>query len=448
MLSLGGKPSVALWRPAMRANSVPTSKLARSSVTGAALLKVGGKHLTHAAKRPFLSKPARKKHKEDLDDETAKLIFSAFSQLRGTALKIAQMLALETHFLPEAFRKELSKSYHQAPTLGRPLVRKVMQRELGQSADQLFSEFDSQAFAAASLGQVHHARDLDGRVLAVKLQYPGIDISIDSDVQLARTLIKRTPYSKLLLSSLKEIEARLKEEVDYFHEAENTEWFRRRLKLDRVVIPRVYPALSTRRILTTDRLKGLHLDQWLATRPSQQTRNHFAQLLYDIFVHCFYDLHALHADPNPGNYLFADDGRLGLLDFGCVRHFTAEFVATLPKLLRAYMDDDAARVMAIYERLGMAGEVAPAELEQFYRRTLQPFGQWITQPFQVEVFDFKNHSSSYTFEGREVISQLAKVKTVNNLANEFIFFDRTIFGLYQIFERMGAQVRMQHRWLA
>lgn len=150
---------------------------------------------------------------------------------------------------------------------------------------------------------------------------------------------------------------------------------------------------------------------------------------------------------NPGNYLFADDGTLGLLDFGCVRHFSAEFVEMLPKLLQAYRVDDAEKVMATYEQLGMVGDMPADELKQFYRRILRPFGQWLTRPFRVEAFDFSHHMSSYASEGREVIGQLAKVNSVNHLANEFIYFDRTIFGLYQIFERMGAQVRMQHQWL-
>ncbi len=431
----------------MIARSIPTSKLARTSVTGAALLKAGSKHLTHAAKRPFLSKPALEKSKENLDEDTAQLAFKTLAQLRGTALKIAQMLALETSFLPEYFRQELAKSYHQAPPLGRPLVRKVMQQEFGNSADTLFKQFDSQAFAAASLGQVHHAEDQQGNPLAVKLQYPGIDITIKNDLELARTLAKRTRFSQLLLSSLKEIEARLKEEVDYRQEADHTEWFHQRLKLDQLKIPTVYRALSSQRILTTSRLDGLHLEQWLKTDPSQENRDHFAQLLYDCFVESFYSLHALHADPNPGNYLFAADGTLGLLDFGCVRHFSAKFVATLPKLLHAYQNDDANTVMAIYEQLGMISEMTDEDIDDFYNNALRPFGQWITRPFLTEAFQFSGHSASYVSEGRDVISQLAKVKPVNDIAHEFIFFDRTIFGLYQIFERMGATVRMQHQWL-
>ncbi|MCU7891582.1 MAG: hypothetical protein KZQ78_08170 [Candidatus Thiodiazotropha sp. (ex Ustalcina ferruginea)] len=138
----------------------------------------------------------------------------------------------------------------------------------------------------------------------MKLQYQGINITIDNDLQLIRSIVKRTRHAKLLLSSLDEIEMRLHEEVDYQHEAENTEWFQQHLKLHNISIPRVHRGLSSKRILTTARLPGLHLEQWLQHGPSQKERNHFGQLLYDVFVNSFYGLHALHADPNPGNYLF------------------------------------------------------------------------------------------------------------------------------------------------
>ncbi|WP_456444974.1 ABC1 kinase family protein [Thiolapillus sp.] len=428
---------------------IPTGKLARSGVAGVALMRAGGKRLKHAAKRPFLSESAREQSRRKLDDETAELLFDAFSRLRGTALKIAQMLSMETSFLPESFRKELSKSYHQVPPLGRPLVRKLIVQEFGQPPEKVFAHFDANAFAAASLGQVHTAKDAQGDKLAVKLQYPGIDVTIDNDLQLVRSLVKRTRHARLMLSSLDEIERRLREEVDYRKEAENTRWFRQKLTLDDVVIPAVHAALSSRRVLSTDRLDGLHLDQWLAKNPSQEQRDHFGQLLYDVFVRSFYGLHALHADPNPGNYLFMDDGKLGLVDFGCVKHFSPKFVELMPRLLRAYMDRDSTTVVKTYEKLGMVAKMTPDELRKFYDETLQPFGDWITRPFKEESFDFgSRQSASYTADGWDAIGRLSGVDKINGLADEFIFFDRTFFGLYQLFERMGARVRMRHQWLS
>ncbi|MCU7797353.1 MAG: AarF/ABC1/UbiB kinase family protein [Candidatus Thiodiazotropha sp. (ex Myrtea spinifera)] len=429
------------------AKSVPTGKLVRSGIAGTALLKAGGKHLTHAAKRPFLSESAQRDQRERLDDDTARILFKAFSQLRGTALKVAQMLSMESNLMPEWFRKEMMKSYHQVPPLGRPLIRKLIQQEFGAFPENVFSHFDTNAFAAASLGQVHSASVKPGETLAVKLQYPGIDVTIDSDLQLLRSLIGRTRHAKLLLSSLDEIEQRLHEEVDYQHEADNTEWFKTHLQLSNVSIPDVHRTLSSKRILTTSRLHGLHLEDWLRQKPSQTSRDHFGQLLYDVFVNSFYGLHALHADPNPGNYLFSENGVLGLVDFGCVRYYTAEFVSLMPVLLRAYMDRDAQAVISTYRRLGMVADLSESELLQFYENALQPFGDWLTKPFEAGTFDFGCRRSPYSEEGWASFKQLASVNKINDLANEFIYFDRTFFGLYQIFERMGARVKMEHPWL-
>ena len=428
-------------------DSIPTGKLKRAGVAGLAAAKIGAKHLGHFSKRPFLSRKQAEKQRQEIDDASAEAIFNALSHLRGTALKVAQMLSMETDLLPERYRRELAKSYHQVPPLNRALIRKVVIRELGDTPENIFASFEGQAFAAASLGQVHAAGDEHGNKLAVKLQYPGIDISIRNDLQLVRSLVKHTKYAGLMLISLDEIEQRLCEEVDYRQEADHTEWFRQHLNMTGVLVPEVYQDLSSQRVLTTARLPGLHLDQWLQQNPSQERRNHFAQRLYDVFVQSFYGLHALHADPNPGNYLFAEDGALGLVDFGCVRYFSSGFVELIPVLMRAYIDHDAKTVINTYAQLGVAVEMPPNEIQDFYDSVLRSFGDWLTQPFRADVFDFNSGESSYITEGRETFQQLMKFNFVNDLSREFIFFDRTFLGLYQIFERLGATVKMQHQWL-
>ena len=135
------------------------------------------------------------------------------------------MLSMETSLLPAAYQQELCKSYHQVPSLGRPLVRKLIVQELGSSPENLFNSFNTTAMAAASLGQVHAATNYEGKALAVKLQYPGIDVSIKNDLKIVRAIVKRTKPANLLLTALDEIEARLYEEVDYRREAKNTHWF-------------------------------------------------------------------------------------------------------------------------------------------------------------------------------------------------------------------------------
>jgi predicted unusual protein kinase regulating ubiquinone biosynthesis (AarF/ABC1/UbiB family) len=432
----------------MMSKAVPTGKFNRSRVAGGALLKAGGKQLSHLARRPFMSPEARSADKEKLDENTAQILLDTFSQLRGTALKLAQMMSMDSHLLPEPIRRELSKSCHQVVPLGRPLIRKIFLHEFGRPAERIFSEFDHSAFAAASLGQVHHARNGGDVPLAVKLQYPGIDITIDNDIKIMRSLVKRTSQAKLLLSSLDEISHRLHEEVDYQQEADHTDWFRKHLQLPDILIPEVRRECSTKRILTTTLLSGEHLEQWLSQSPSQQRRDHFAQRLYDLFVNSFYGLHVLHADPNPGNYLFADDGTLGLLDFGCVRHFSAEFVTLIPRLLNAYMQHDAESIIQIYRKLGMVvKELNDSELQTLYLDLIEPFGDWLTKPFKAGTFNFGSRASPYTKEGWATFKQLSQIAKVDGIANEFIYFDRTLFGLYQIFERLEANVNMEHPWL-
>ena len=293
-------------------------------------MKVGMGELGHKVKRPFLSSENKKKDKASVDDKNAKILFQALTQLRGTALKVAQMLGMEQDLLPDAYRKELEKSFHQVPPLNRVLVRKVMMQELKQSPDALFAQFEAEAFAAASLGQVHKATTDDHQKVAVKVQYPSIDVTIKSDITMMRGIARGMPNTKLILQSLDEIEARLVEEVDYNIEAKNTQWFQQNITLEGISVPTVFPQLSSKRVLTTAFVDGLHLDAWLATNPSQTQRNQCAQLLYDFFIHSSQDLQRLHSDPNPGNYIFHEDGSITVIDFGCVRKMSDKFTNAYP----------------------------------------------------------------------------------------------------------------------
>ncbi|MDX2506615.1 MAG: AarF/ABC1/UbiB kinase family protein [Gammaproteobacteria bacterium] len=424
-------------------HKVPEGKLARSGVAGAAAMKVGAGYLKHRVKRPFLSRDDKQKDKEKLDDKNAQVLFKALTQLRGTALKVAQMIGMEQGLLPESYRKELGKSFHQVPPLNRVLVRKLMMSEFNKTPEKLFAQFSAQAFAAASLGQVHKAKHCDGTNVAVKVQYPGINVAIESDLALLRGVVRGMSNSKLILQSLDEIEARLKEEVDYRIEAKNTRWFQKHVTLKGIYIPQVYNELSSQRVLTTELIQGLHLDNWLATRPSQAMRNKTAQLLYDFFIHSSRDLQRLHADPNPGNYLFHEDGSISVIDFGCVRRMSDQFTDLFPRILLAYLNDDPESLFAAYKELGMS---CKDYSDSFYQKVLRPFGQWVTLPFQSDSFIFDKHFS-YTQQGKQPMKNLHNFFAIDYVAEEFIFHNRTIYGLLQIFERMGATVRLRHHWV-
>ena len=424
-------------------DTIPAGKWQRAGIVGSAALKAGLREVQHKVKRPFLSAERQLEAKQDVDEQNARQLFAALTQLRGTALKAAQMLSMEVELLPERYRKELEKSFHQVPPLNRVLVRKAIQEQFGKPPETLFATFDAQAFAAASLGQVHAATLPDGTPVAVKIQYPGIHVAMDNDMNLLRSLARNMPNAEIVLQSLAEIRERLREEVDYLHEAATTRWFAEQLRVEGVSVPQVFPAFSGERVITTQRLEGKHLEAWLADNPSQAVRDRAAQCLYDSFAYSVRTLRRLHADPNPGNYLFYDDGSVSLLDFGCTKQLSPEFVAVLPRLLWAFHDDDEAATFAAYHELGMNHSKASST---WYKEVLRPFAEWAARPLREAHFDFGKHAD-YTSNAREVIHRLAETSGLNRVADEFIFFDRTIYGLCKIFERMGATVQIRHHWL-
>lgn len=422
---------------------VPEGRLARAGIAGTTVIKLGLNQLGHRIKRPFLSESREQEARETLDDRNARLLFEALSQLRGTALKAAQMLCMEVELLPEAYRRELQKSCHRVPPLNRVLVRKVFLEEFGQPPEALFAHFDMEAFAAASLGQVHAATLHDGTQVAVKIQYPGIAAAIDSDIGMLRQIARGLPNPRLMLHALEDIHARLREEVNYRKEADNLLWFRQHLAPDMAEVPPLVAECSGTRVLTVGRADGLHLDEWLAAGPGQAARNRAAQGLYDLFIHTLLQQRRLHADPNPGNYLFAPDGAMTLLDFGCVKDISPAFADLLPRILRGYLDDDPIALFQAYRAVGM--EYGGDSL-RLYEEVLRPFGRWLVEPLRADSFDFAA-CADYTARGMEAIHRLSGIRGLNRVADEFIYFDRTFYGLCKLFERLGANVRMRHHWL-
>lgn len=431
-------------------NPIPTGKFKRAGVAGLAAAKIGVQQLGHLSKRPFLSRQRHEAAQQEIDRATAETIFNTLSHLRGTALKVAQMLSMETDLLPERYRQELAKSYYQVPPLNRALIRKVMINELGDNPEKIFASFDGEAFAAASLGQVHHATDRDNRNLAVKVQYPGIGATIRSDIQMVKKLVRPLGESALLIPILNEIEARLQEETDYLLEAENARWFKQQLEMPQVIIPDMFDAVSSKHLLSMEYLDGLHLTPWLQTNPSQELCDHYAQLIYDLYMRSVFELHRLHADPNPGNYLFCEDGKLGVIDFGCIKTLSPEFSHNLSLLYKAVLRDDPDRMFDTYREMGMINSSGQsAETASYYEEVIKPIGDWLSLPFKQESFNFSEHPG-YASRGmrlyHNIKSHAAVKEGLITLNPDFIFTDRTLYGLYKIFEEMGATVRMQNRW--
>ncbi|MDX8377230.1 MAG: AarF/ABC1/UbiB kinase family protein [Mariprofundales bacterium] len=433
-----------------KSDVMPIGKIKRASMASFAIAGVGVQQLGHLSKRPFLSKKKAIANKEKVDAKNAKTIFAVLSQLRGTALKVAQMLSLETTILPEQYRKELAKSYHQVPPLNRALIRKVIINELGDAPEKVFANFDNQAFAAASLGQVHTATSFTGQKMAIKVQYPGIDKTISNDLQLVRQLTRALPDREMIIRVLSEIKERMQEETNYVLEAENMHWFADNLGMNQVVVPEVYPEWSNKHLLCMEHIEGMHLKDWLATNPSQVERNHFAQLIYDLYIHSIFELHCFHADPNPGNYIFRQDGSLGLIDFGCVKRITPIFSKQVSILYKSMVHKNHRVLLETYDKLGMLKCSDNKQVsKEYYKSVLQPFDEWLSQTFENPSFSF-SEQGGYADKGFKLLNNMRKHRGSTGgfieLNTDFVFTDRTLYGVYKIFEQMGATIRMQNKW--
>lgn len=428
------------------AEAPPTGRLARGAVAGAALARAGLSQLGHKAAQGLgLAGPQAQAEQEA---RLGRILFCALNQLKGVGLKAAQLLSMEAGLLPEGVREQLAQAQYRATPLNRALVRKLLREEFGQGPETLFAAFEPEAFAAASLGQVHGALGADGRRLAVKLQYPGMAATVRSDMLLLRALLGGLgglPDPELLARTLAQIEQALLQELDYRLEAEQLAWFAARLPEQDFVLPRALPALSSARVLTMARLAGLHLPDWLAGGPSQAERDRQGQVLLDLFMTSAFELRRLQADPQPGNYLFMPDGRLGLLDFGCTRTLAPDFAESLRQTWRARLRGDDAGLLDAYIALGLvAPELGLAEFRSQVLPALAPLLDWLLLPWRTPRYDFGQHPPMPRMPAAQ--HRLA-MHYLKDMPAEQPFFDRSLLGLIHLLSRLRAQVNTHQDWI-
>jgi len=413
-------------------NHLPTSKLSRGKVVGKALLKIGVKK----SKR-FITHGDKKQNHEEIAD----IIFDALGELKGVSVKIAQQVALGMPFLPPAYLEKISKTFNAIPSINKALVRKIIKSELGNYPQDAFDSFEMKAFAAASLGQVHLASK-DGEALAVKVQYPGIKKSIESDMSLIHFGLKRFAKGQNVDHIIGEIEERLYEEVDYELEAKNCDFFRENLHIENIVIPTINHALSSPKVLTSTLIEGIDFEAYLLSNPSQESKDAYAQLIFDSFFYALYNLQKIHADPNPGNFLFMKHGKLGLIDFGCVKSVENTFLKQYNQLHLSLLENkDDLTVMQQYVSLGMVEETNQEEMTNFYSEVIKPLDTLYKEPLIDDSYDFKKNSD-FSKRGFEMIFEVQQKQfhSVHKLNEQFLFINRTLLGYYALFEKMGARI--------
>lgn len=419
-----------------------SSKLSRLSRLGSLTTRVGTSYLGQKVAGLFQDEDARRDSLDRLHRDNAERIASQLGALKGAAMKVGQALAqvADGYGLPDEARAMLGKLHDKAEAVPFDVIRRRIEADLAGPLDQLFRRVEPEPLGTASLGQAHAAELPDGTPVVVKVLHEGIEGSVHADLGALRAMLQagrvlRRPKEEVD-AIFEEVEARLAEELDYTREAAHLEEFRRYLADDPdVQVPRVHPGWSTSRVLTMERLVGRPLPVFVATA-SDAARQRAGVTIARTFMSLQYRHRAIHADPHPGNYLFQPDGRVGILDFGCVRRFDLEWMAAYGECGIATRHDDRAACMDAATRIGaLVGRDGPDE------DALWDLCRAIGKPFR---------GGPYTIGGPEddvqdrITACMPRVVAAGSLRapRELVFLHRGLGGSYQLLR----QLHPRHDW--
>ncbi len=371
--------------------------------------------------------------------ENARLLAARLARLRGAAMKVGQMLSLEgDNMLPAEFAKALEVLRQSAHVMPEAQVREVLTAEYGRDWRARFAEFDLTPIASASIGQVHRATALDGRQLAIKLQYPGVAESIDSDVDNLRSLltVARLVPGELELDDLvAEVKAELRKEVDYGRELVQLEAYRAALgEPPGVRVPRAYADLSTSHVLALEFVTGLPLLRW-AENASQAARDEVGGVLFELLARELFEMGLVQTDPNPANYLYdPTEQKLVLLDFGATREVPPEVRALYARTLRGMAEGDVAVLRAVLGDLGVGGPDVSSEASELLVR----MGLEAAEVFQSDVYDFgaTDLGERLKAHGKELSRYQ---RTLRPPPPAYLFFQRKLGGTFLLCRQLRAK---------
>lgn len=413
----------------------PKGSISRGTVIGTVTAKAAGKSLVSATRGLFLNEKDREQLRIKTRQEIAEIVFAGLSQLRGTALKMAQLFCGESGLLPPEYLAVFEQSHYRVPPLSPPIVRRMLRQELGHEPEELFAQFELRAFAAASLGQVHRAQLKSGEEVAVKIQYPGMKEAMLTDFGLARKVLLPLYQKGLMLATLDELEERLKREIDYQKEAQTMALFAERLSPLGVSVPKVFFDLTSSRVLTQQFCEGLHLDEWAKLNPPRKQVNSVAQQIFTVFLKSVFDWRSLHADPNFGNFLIDQSGRLTILDFGAIKELTSDGVQFYSELWNFTKDVDGKKILLAYEKRGAQIQ----DESQFLEKVVLPYTNWIQKVIRSDKFEFST-DSSFVREGHEIFSRQIFNPDLENFSANMALLHRTLLGVLTLFSRLGAEI--------
>lgn len=422
-----------------------SSKFGRGAKFIATGAKVGGNYLKYYAKKTINGET----DKSELHQNNAEDIYDSLSQLKGSALKVAQMLSMDKNMLPRAYQDRFMMSQYQAPPLSGPLVVKTFLKEIGKPVDDIFDIFEMKSFAAASIGQVHKAKK-DNDVFAVKIQYPGVGTSIQSDLKMIKPIALRMfGFTEVELAKyMREVEDKLMEETDYTLEAKRGAEIANKVNIEGLYFPTYYPELSSKKVLTMQWLGGYHLKDFLKLNPSQKIRDDIGQKLWDFYQFQVHELQQIHADPHPGNFLFKEDGSAGVIDFGCIKVIPEDFYCYYFSLLIPEIrKNQAIREIILYDHEIIFKEDSNQVKDEIEKAFID-MTALLSRPFQSKTFNFNDDNYlDEIYKMGESLQDISEIKkpTKARGSKHALYINRTYFGLYNILGDLKANIHTQRK---
>lgn len=420
---------------------IPTGKIERASKLISTGAKIGVNYLKYYGEKITKTEDEAK---GNLNKNNASDIYDGLKELKGSALKVAQMLSMEKNILPAAYVEKFSLSQFQVPPLSAPLVAKIFKNYFGKKPTELFDRFNPDSSNAASIGQVHKAWK-DGKELAVKIQYPGVSDSISSDLAMVKPIAMKMFNIKGKNSDqyFKEVEDKLLEETDYELELQQSLEIRKSCEnLPNLAFPNYYPDLSNGKIITMDWMHGKHLSTFCEANKNPELANKVGQSLWDFYMFQIHSLRKVHADPHPGNFLVSEDGTLVAIDFGCMKSIPEDFYFPYFELsVRENLENKAFFDQKLLE-LEIIREDDSSEEKEFFTQIFYELLYLFTTPFQQENFDFSDNAF---FEAIADLGQKyakntqMKGRNANRGSKHFIYMNRTFFGLYSLMHDINSK---------
>ena len=415
-------------------DSIPSSKIERASELLKTGTKVGVNYLKYFGEK--LTK-GEEEARKSLNENNAEDIYESFSNLKGSTLKVAQMLSMEKNLLPKQYVEKFSLAQFSVPPLSYPLVQKTFRNYFGKNPTEIFDTFSQQSVNAASIGQVHKATK-NGKTFAVKIQYPGVANSIASDLKLVKPFATRmfNLRGKDADKYFNEVENKLQEETNYLLEIQQSKQVKNLCAhIPNLIFPTYYEQYSCERIITMDWMEGQHLSEWTAQTVNQERRNKVGQTLWNFYMHQIHHLQNVHADPHPGNFLVNEQDQLIALDFGCMKQLPTNFYTPYFELVNEQTLTNSEQFEAKMWELEILREDDTAEEQAFFKQLFFEMISLFTQPFRSEQFDFSDEaffSSIYKLSEQYSTNSKLRKFNANRGSRHFIYMNRTFFGLYNL----------------